>query len=112
MTIARFALLATTLVLPGLATGASASDAALVAKGKAVFDGAKPACKVCHNANKNPLDNYGAKGSVAEVKAWLRTPKEMLDKNGKKGTKPTFGPDKISDADLEALAAYLVSLKK
>ncbi len=112
MTIARFALLATTLVLPGFATGASASDAALVEKGKAVFEGAKPACKVCHNAKKNALDNYGAKGSAAEVKAWLRTPKEMLDKTGKKGPKPTFGPDKISDPDLDALAAYLVSLKK
>lgn len=112
MTIARLALLATTFVLPGFATGVSASDAALVARGKAVFEGAKPACKVCHNANKNALDNYGAKGSAAEVKAWLRTPKEMLDKTGKKGPKPTFGPDKISDTDLDALAAYLVSLKK
>jgi mono/diheme cytochrome c family protein len=112
VTIPRFVLPFASLVLAGFATGASAADAALVAKGKGVFDGAKPACKVCHNANRNPLDNYGARGTVAEVKAWLRTPKEMLAKNGKKGPKPTFGPDKISDPDLEALAAYLVSLKK
>jgi mono/diheme cytochrome c family protein len=108
----RSALLAATLVLPAFAPAASAADAVLVEKGKAVFDGAKPACKVCHNAKKNPLDDYGAKGSVADVKAWLRTPKAMLDKTGKKGPKPAFGPEKISDADLDALAAYLVSLKK
>ena len=36
----------------------------------------------------------------------------MLAKTGKPGSKPTFGPDKISDEDLDALAAYLVSLKK
>jgi len=96
----------------GLAPAAMAADPALVAKGKTVFDNAKPACKMCHNEKKNPLDNYGATGTAENVKAWLRTPKEMLEKTGKKGPKPTFGPDKISDADLEALAAYLLSLKK
>jgi mono/diheme cytochrome c family protein len=108
----RFALLATTLVLPGFAPAGSAADAAHIEKGKVVFDGAKPACKVCHNPKKNPLDDYGAKGSAADVKAWLRTPKAMLDKTGKKGPKPTFGPEKISDTDLDALAAYLLSLKR
>jgi mono/diheme cytochrome c family protein len=112
VTIARFALLATALALPGLGTVLSAADATPVEKGKAVFDGAKPACKVCHNEKKNALDNYGAKGSADDVKAWLRTPKAMLDKAGKKGPKPAFGPDKISDTDLDALAAYLMSLKK
>jgi mono/diheme cytochrome c family protein len=90
----------------------SAADAAKIEKGKAVFDSAKPACKVCHNPTKNPLDNYGARGTAEDVKTWLRTPKVMLDKTGKKGPKPAFGPDKISDPDLDALAAYLMSLKK
>jgi mono/diheme cytochrome c family protein len=90
----------------------AAADAALVAKGKVVFDGTKPACKTCHNEKRNALDNYGASGSAADVKAWLRTPKQMLEKTGRKGPKPAFGADKISDADLEALTAYLLSLKK
>jgi mono/diheme cytochrome c family protein len=106
-----FAAILAALTVAAPATGAAA-DAALIEKGKAVFDGAKPPCKTCHNEKKNPLDNYGATGSAASVKAWLRTPKEMLEKAGKKGVKPTFGPDKISDADLDALAAYLMSLKK
>jgi mono/diheme cytochrome c family protein len=110
--IRRFAAAAAVLALVGLASAASAADAAKIEKGKAVFDAAKPACKACHNEKKNPLDNYGASGSAADVKAWLRTPKEMLDKEGKKGPKPAFGPDKISDADLDALTTYLMSLKK
>ena len=89
-----------------------AADDALIAKGKAVFDGTKPACKTCHNAKKNSLDDYGARGTAEDVKAWLRTPKEMLEKTGKKGPKPSFGPDKITDEDLAALTAYLLSLRK
>jgi len=106
--IRRFAFLVVALTVAGVA---SADDAAMVERGKAVFDSAKPACKTCHNAKKNPLDSYGKTGTAADVKAWLRTPKEMFAKTGKKGAKPTFGPDKISDEDLDALAAYLVSQK-
>jgi mono/diheme cytochrome c family protein len=110
--IRRLAIITVALAVSGVASIAGAADAAQIAKGKAVFENAKPACKACHNDKKNPLDNFGATGTVADVKAWLRTPKEMLAKTGKPGSKPTFGPDKISDADLDALAAYLVSLKK
>jgi mono/diheme cytochrome c family protein len=98
-------------VLVGFASAVAADEAA-IAKGKAVFDSAKPPCKTCHNEKKTPLDNFGATGTAETVKAMLRTPKEALAKAGKKGTKPTYGPDKISDADLEALTAYLLSLKK
>jgi mono/diheme cytochrome c family protein len=106
--ILRFAVLAVVFSVAGVA---SADDAASE-KGKAVFESTKPPCKTCHNDKKNSLDNYGAAGSIEDVKAWMRTPKEMFAKTGKKGAKPTFGPNKISDEDLDALAAYLVSLKK
>ena len=91
---------------------AFAADAAAVEKGKAAYDAAKPACKACHNAKKNPLDNYGAAGTAENAKAWLRTPKEMFKSTGKKGMMPAYSAKKISDEDLEALAQYLVSLKK
>jgi mono/diheme cytochrome c family protein len=110
--IRALAALAAAVAMAALTHPAAAADAAQIEKGKAVFEGAKPACKTCHNEKKNPLDNYGATGKAEDVKAWLRTPKEMLTKSGKKGVKPAFGPDKISDSDLDALAAYLVSLKK
>jgi len=90
---------------------AIAQDAAQVEQGKAVFDAAKPACKACHNEKKNPLDHYGANGTAEDVKAWVRTPKEQFAKTGKKGMMPAYSEKKMSDEDVEALAAYLASLK-
>jgi len=91
---------------------AFAADAAAIEKGKAVYDAAKPGCKACHNAKKSPLDNYGAEATLEDAKAWVRTPKEMFKKSGKKGMMPAYSAKKISDEDLEALAQYLLSLKK
>jgi mono/diheme cytochrome c family protein len=90
---------------------AVAEDAEMIEKGKAVFDAAKPNCKACHNEKKNPLDKYGAEANAEDTKAWIRTPKEMLAKAGKKGMMPAYSAKKISDEDLEALTAYLLSLK-
>jgi mono/diheme cytochrome c family protein len=85
----------------GFAGVATAQDAAKIEK-----------CKACHNDKKNSLDNFGATGSAEAAKAWVRTPKEQFAKTGKKGMMPAFSAAKISDADLDALAAYLMSLKK
>jgi cytochrome c553 len=91
---------------------AFAEDAATIEKGKAVYDAVKPACTACHNEKKNTLDNYGAAGSAEDAKAWLRTPKEMFKKTGKKGMMPVYSDKKLSDEDLDALTQYLVSLKQ
>jgi mono/diheme cytochrome c family protein len=99
---------AAALLVAGVAV---AEDAAMIEKGKAVFDAAKPACKACHNEKKNPLDTYGASGKAEDVKAWIRTPKEMFAKAGKKGMMPVYSEKKMSDEDVEALTAYLMSLK-
>ncbi len=103
------------LVVPALAVAASflatpavAGDAAA---GKAVFDAAKPACKTCHTDAKNPLAKAGAENSADELKARIRTPKDMITKKGKKGIMPAYGADKISDADLENLVAHLATMK-
>jgi mono/diheme cytochrome c family protein len=82
-----------------------------VAAGKAVYDGAKPACKSCHTDTKNPLAKAGAENTKDELKAWVRTPKEMITKKGKKGMMPAYGPDRINDKDLEALVAYMATMK-
>ena len=94
----------------------AAQDAA---KGKQVYEAATPKCKVCHSVGgvgnpKGALDDVGGKLKADEIKAWLRTPKEMTEKAKatRKPVMPAYGPDKISDADLDALAAYLLSLKK
>jgi mono/diheme cytochrome c family protein len=91
-----------------LSVPARAGDAAA---GKAVFEKVKPPCKGCHNDARNPLTKVGASNTPDEIKAWLRTPKEMMAKKGKTGVKPVFGPDKISDKDLDDLAAYLATMK-
>ncbi len=91
---------------------AFAADAATIEKGKAAYDAAKPACKACHNEKKNALDNYGAAANAEDAKGWLRTPKEMFKTTGKKGMMPAYSVKKISDEDLDALAQYLISLKK
>ncbi len=104
----RFLVLAVAVLAVSLAASAFAADAAA---GKAVYDGAKPACKGCHSDAKNPLAKTGAENTVDELKAWVRTPKDMIAKKTKKGIMPAYGPDKISDADLENLVAYMATMK-
>ena len=97
--------------------GATAS--AQVEKGKAVYEAALPKCKTCHAIGgvgnpKGALDDVGTRLKADEIKAWLRTPKEMTEKAKatRKPVMPPFPKEKLSDADLDALTAYLLSLKK
>jgi mono/diheme cytochrome c family protein len=104
----------------GLAAVAMAQDAAKIESGKKVYAEAKPmACKACHSVAgagnaKGPLDGVGSKLSAGDIKAWLRTPKEMAAKAKaeRKPPMPVYSPEKLSDGDLDALTAYLLSLKK
>ena len=91
-----------------LAGSAYAADAAA---GKAVFDSAKPPCKMCHTDAKNSLAKVGASLKADDLKAWVRTPKDQMAKAKKTGTMPAFPPEKISDADLDNLVAYLGTMK-
>lgn len=104
----RLLLVAVAILAVAFAVSALAGDAAA---GKAVFDGAKPACKGCHTDAKNPLAKTGAENSADDLKAWVRTPKDMIAKKTKKGIMPAYGADKISDADLENLVAYMATMK-
>ena len=104
----RLLVVSVVILAASFAASAVAGDAAA---GKAVFDGAKPACKGCHTDAKNPLAKAGADNSAADLKAWVRTPKDMIAKKGKKGIMPAFTPEKIADPDLENLVAYLATMK-
>jgi mono/diheme cytochrome c family protein len=104
----RLLLVAVAILAVAFAVSALAGDAAA---GKAVFDGAKPACKGCHTDAKNPLAKTGAENSADDLKAWVRTPKDMIAKKAKKGIMPAYAADKISDADLENLVAYMATMK-
>ncbi len=100
----------------GMGAGVPAQD---VAKGKKVYDAAAPKCKMCHSIGgegnaKGVLDGVGSKLKAEDLKAWLRTPKEMAAKAKaeRKPPMPAFPKEKLSDEDLDALTAYLLSLKK
>ena len=90
-------------------------DAALVAKGEKVYEAQK--CSVCHviagKGNKtNPLDGVGKKLSKEEIHAWIVDPVATAAKM--KSTKKPPMPkryDKLPAADLDALVAYMQSLK-
>ena len=99
-------------VVAGLAVlVAGSAFAADAAAGKTVFDGAKPACKGCHTDAKHSLAKVGATNKPEDLKAWVRTPKDMLAKAKKTGMMPAYPAEKISDADLDNLVAYLGSMK-
>ena len=94
---------------------ANAQDAALVKKGQEVYAAQK--CSVCHSiAGKgkkaNPLDGVGKKLSADEIRLWMVNPKEAAAK-AKSTKKPPMPAKygKLPAADLDALVAYMVSLK-
>ena len=114
--IRRLVVLGITGAVLGWGSAASAQDAA---KGKQVYDGATPKCKVCHSIGgegnaKGSLDGVGSTLKADDIKAWLRTPKESAEKAkaARKPPMPAYPKEKLSDADLDALAAYLLTLKK
>ena len=99
------------LVAPAIA---SAQDDA-VKKGQALYTAQK--CQICHaiagTGNKNnPLDGVGAKLSAADIRAWIVDPKTMSTKTGST-KKPPMSANyaKLPAADIDALVAYMQSLK-
>ena len=99
----------------GIATAAAAQDAAQVKKGEGVYAAQK--CSVCHavagkGSKTNPLDGVGAKLSADDIKQWITHPTEAAAKA--KSTKKPPMPAKygtLPAADLDALVAYMASLK-
>jgi len=94
---------------------AAAQDDAKVKRGQEVYAAQK--CQMCHQiagkGNKaNPLDGIGAKLSADDTRQWITHPTEMTAKA--KSTKKPPMPNKYASlpaADLDALVAYLQSLK-
>ena len=93
----------------------AAQDAAQVKKGEGVYAAQK--CSMCHviagKGNKaNPLDGVGKKLSAEDIKAWITHPVDMAKKTS--STKKPPMPAKygsLAAADLDALVAYMQSLK-
>jgi mono/diheme cytochrome c family protein len=97
----------------GLALNAAAQDAK-VAQGEKVYADQK--CALCHSIGdkgnkKGPLDGVGTKLKAGELREWIVDAKGMTVK-----TKATRKPDMKSYAlpkeDVDALVAYMATLKK
>ena len=95
-----------------VATSAAAQDAK--AKGEKLFVDQK--CSLCHSIAgkgnaKGPLDAVGSKDSPDEIRAWLTDAKAMAAKT-KATRKPEMKQYALPKDDVDALVAYLSSLKK
>jgi mono/diheme cytochrome c family protein len=95
---------------------ASAAQDDAVKKGEQVYAAQK--CSICHSiggkgGKQSPLDGVGTKLTADEIRQWILKPTEMTAKT--KSTKKPPMPDKYSKlpaADIDALVAYMQSLKK
>src|SRR5690242_14243510 len=97
----------------GVAAAAAAQDAK-VAKGQQVFADQK--CNLCHSIGdkgnkKGPLDGVGSKLSADEIRSWITDAKGMTAKT-KAPRKPEMKAYALPKDDVDALVAYLGSLKK
>ncbi|MFI5178279.1 MAG: c-type cytochrome [Vicinamibacterales bacterium] len=96
---------------------ALAQDAAKIAAGKKAYADQK--CSTCHQiagaGNKmSPLDGVGGKLSAADTKKWFTNTAEMEAKLPKKPAvtmSSYLKTHKLADADVDALVAYMQSLK-
>jgi mono/diheme cytochrome c family protein len=94
---------------------ASAQDAAQIERGQKVYVAQK--CGTCHSIAgkgnaKGPLDNVGAKLTADEIREWIVDAPGMTAKT-KAARKPVMKAYKtLPKEDLDALVAYMQSLKK
>jgi mono/diheme cytochrome c family protein len=99
----------------GSATAAAGQDAAAVKKGEAVYTAQK--CQMCHSVagkggKASALDGVGTKLKADDIRQWITHPKEAAAKAN--STKKPPMPAKYGSlpaADLDALVAYMQSLK-
>ena len=111
----RFRTLATAFVVSGVSAATPALAQSPVERGMKVFTDQK--CSLCHSVagkgnSKGPLEEGVSKLSADEIRQWLVNPQEMRDK-AKADRKPAMKSySTLPKDDLDALVAYLVSLKK
>ena len=96
-----------------------AAQGAKADAGKALFTAQK--CTTCHKVAgvggklASELDNVGSKLTEAEIRKWLTSPVELEAKLKTKPKMPMSGylkTHKLTAADVDALTAYMMSLKK
>lgn len=98
-----------------LATTAAAQSSAQIELGKKVYADQK--CGVCHSIDgvgnkRGALDGVGAKLSVEDIRLWMTDAPGMSAKT-KSERKPAMKSyPQLSKDELDAIVAYMASLKK
>lgn len=74
-------------------------------------------CAVCHSIGgkgnpKGALDDVGSRLTADEIRAWMVNPAEMTKKTKAERKPPMRAYPNLAKEDLDALVAYMVSLKK
>lgn len=93
----------------------SADQGGNIARGEQVYVAQK--CNICHSVagkgNKNgALDGVASKLSAADMRAWITSPAEMAKKHNATRKPPMKSFASLPKEDVEALVAYLQTLKK
>ena len=96
-----------------MTSAAAAQTAATIEHGKKVYAAQK--CQVCHSIGgvgnkKGPLEKIGTKLSADEIRQWIVSAPEMTAKT-KAARKPPMKAYTLAKEDLDALVAYMASLK-
>ena len=105
----------TVALVTGVPRVARSQDADLIKKGQQVYAAQK--CSICHSiagqgGKSSPLDGVGAKLSADDLRQWIVDPVAMTQKTN--STKKPPMPkkyDKLPAGDIDALVAYMQSLK-
>ena len=97
-----------------LLCAAAASAQSPVEKGKEVYTAQK--CSACHSIagagnKKGPLDGVGKKLSATDIRAWIVEAPAMADKTKSDRKPPMKGYSTLPMPELDALVAYMESLK-
>jgi mono/diheme cytochrome c family protein len=108
----RMALM-TAIVCLGIAAAAAAQDAK-VTRGQQLFADQK--CTLCHSIGdkgnkKGPLDGVASTLSADEIRSWITDAKGMTAKT-KATRKPEMKAYSLAKDDVDALVAYIGTLKK
>jgi mono/diheme cytochrome c family protein len=105
------------LALTATVVGAQADDKATIAAGKKLFNTTDPPCTKCHGAEgkgkkdkETLLDGVGTRLSPAQIREWIVDPETQTAKLEKQ-PKVAMKPVKLTDPEVDALVAYLLSLK-
>lgn len=111
----RTIVIVVTVALCGLTfpQGAGAQDAP-VQKGQQVYAARK--CSMCHSVAgkgnlKGSLDGVAAKWTADEIRQWIVSWKEMAAKHGATRKPPMTDYSKLPKGDVDALVAFLQTLK-